>query len=146
MTDPVSNCSRCGMPIVGPVFTVRMECVEVPPKQPELFLCLPCMESLNHWLLKRQHAARAILDKPVERAERLVEPSTRPARVRRPRKRTHAELTKTVDNRNARVRTELLLPLLRMVLFAVLTGGAFFLFWTIGMNSGWISSSRPKRR
>jgi hypothetical protein len=59
MSESVEKCARCGLPLIGPVFQVHVECAELAPKRPELQLCQPCMESLNRWLLHRQTVVRA---------------------------------------------------------------------------------------
>ncbi|MFO0907043.1 MAG: hypothetical protein U0794_01535 [Isosphaeraceae bacterium] len=82
MTESAQFCSRCGLEIMGAPSYILMECDEMPPKQPELWLCQPCMASLNRWLLQRQRTAK---DEALERMRASSEESGAPVRRRRSR-------------------------------------------------------------
>lgn len=130
MTEPVDCCSRCGLPIIGTPSYVLMECEEQPPKQPELWLCQPCMASLNRWLLHRQReakdlAARSTRDGFRENPERQVR-----------RRRTREWHENRLKQRMRKANIKEALSILQIVLVVGGLIGVFGAFVAIFMTSG----------
>jgi hypothetical protein len=48
-----SKCQRCQLPIVGAVFTLRLDANPPRPDSLEVALCTSCVESMSRWLTRR---------------------------------------------------------------------------------------------